>query len=95
MKEINLNEVKTQFSKYIDLVEAGETVIVCKRNVPVAELRPIMKKARRAPRLGWASIKMSSSFDAPLSEKDLALWEQGHDRDPLRDYAPKASRLRK
>ena len=44
MIKLNINEIKTHFSKYIELVESGDTVIICKRNVPVAEIRPIEKK---------------------------------------------------
>lgn len=89
MIKLNLNEVKTQFSKYIDLVEGGETVVVCKRNVPVAEIRPIEKWEKKAPKLGWAE----GSFDVPadfndLPDEELIKWE-GDENDPLRKYAPK------
>ena len=33
MVKLNLHQVKAQLSKYIGMVEAGEVVIVCKRNV--------------------------------------------------------------
>jgi prevent-host-death family protein len=83
MKKLNLHEVKTQFSKYIELVEAGETVIVCKRNVPVAEIRPIARKVKKIPELGWAE----GTFTVPegfkeMSEEELAQWEGDKD-DPL------------
>ena len=55
MIKLNIHEIKTQLSKYIELVEAGETVLVCKRNIPVAEIRSIGKtKQKRKPVLGWA-----------------------------------------
>ena len=52
--KLNLHEVKDQFSKYIEMVESGETIVVCKRNIPVAEIRPIEKKEKRTPILGSA-----------------------------------------
>lgn len=41
MTRVNVQEAKTQFSKYLDRVSKGETIIVCKHNIPVAELRPV------------------------------------------------------
>src|SRR6266699_3220106 len=43
--KLNIHEIKDQFSKYIDMVESGQTIVVCKRNIPVAEIRPIEKKS--------------------------------------------------
>jgi prevent-host-death family protein len=84
MKKLNLHEVKAQFSKYIELVEAGEVVIICKRNVPVAEIRPIAKKHKKVPELGWAegTFTVPDDFDA-MSDEDLAQWEGDKD-DPLK-----------
>jgi prevent-host-death family protein len=95
--KLNLNEIKSQFSKYIDLVESGETVIVCKRNVPVAEIRPIEQKKKRVPKLGWAEgqIKLPASGIAAFSEKDLRLWEGEDMKDPLMKYAPKRTNRKK
>jgi len=88
MKKLNLNEVKTRFSKYIELVEAGETVIICKRNVPVAEIRPIARKRKKTPELGWAkgTITIAADFDA-MSAEELAAWE-GDEKDPVREFRP-------
>lgn len=93
--KLNLYEVKARFSKYIDLVESGETVIVCKRNVPVAEIRPIPRKEKGRPKLGWAegSAAAPANFNE-MSEKELAEWE-GDDHDPLLKYAPRKSKSRK
>src|SRR6266446_7556334 len=90
MVKLNIHEFKTQFSKYIDLVESGETVIVCKRNVPVAEIRAIEKKKKRTPIFGSAAGmgEILPSFYEPMTEEELADWEGGPD-DPLREFAPK------
>jgi prevent-host-death family protein len=84
MKKLNLHEVKAQFSKYIELVEGGETVIICKRNVPVAEIRPIAKKEKKVPELGWAegAFAIPNDFNE-TSEEELVQWEGDAD-DPLR-----------
>jgi antitoxin (DNA-binding transcriptional repressor) of toxin-antitoxin stability system len=43
MVTINIHEAKTHLSKYARLVKSGETVILCDRNVPFAEWRPLPK----------------------------------------------------
>jgi prevent-host-death family protein len=93
--KLNLHQIKAEFSKYIELVESGETVIVCKRNVPVAEIRPIAKKEKKQPKLGWAegAAKMPADFNQ-MSEDQLAQWE-GDENDPLLKYAPRKTKGRK
>ncbi len=73
MIRLNIQEIKNQFSKYVELVEGGETVVICKRNLPVAEIRPIRKLKRRRPVLGAAkgTFKIPSSFYKPLPENLL------------------------
>ena len=51
MIQINMSEAKTHFSKYARLVKQGKTVILCKRNVPFAEIRPL-RTARNRRRFG-------------------------------------------
>src|SRR5215510_3230197 len=95
MFKANLHEVKAQLSKYIEMVEAGEVVIVCKRNVPVAEIRPIATRKKKIPELGWAdgACKVSRNFKE-MSKEELVHWE-GDDVDPLRKYARKRTRMKK
>ena len=97
MTKANIHAIKAQLSKYIGMVEGGETVVVCKRNIPVAEIRPIARKKKRIPKLGWAEGrgKILPSFDDPMSAKEIRLWEEGHEHDPLRDYAPRRKARRR
>lgn len=41
MIKVNIHEAKTHLSRYVDRVEQGEMVVVCRHNQPVAELRAI------------------------------------------------------
>ena len=50
MIQININEAKSRLSKYAKLVKAGETVVLCERNKPFAEIRPLDRKGS-APRV--------------------------------------------
>jgi antitoxin (DNA-binding transcriptional repressor) of toxin-antitoxin stability system len=50
MIQININEAKSKLSKYARLVKSGETVILCDRNKPFAEIRPLDHRGS-APRV--------------------------------------------
>ena len=41
MIKVNIQDAKTHLSRYIDRVEQGDVVVVCRHNRPVAELRAI------------------------------------------------------
>ena len=69
--KVNVQEVKTYFSRYLDAVEKGDVVIVCRHNKPIAELRAIPKEdeQRKAPRFGlWEGFGVSESFFEPLPD---------------------------
>ena len=50
MIQININEAKARLSKYTKMVKAGETVVLCERNKPFAEIRSLDRKGS-APRV--------------------------------------------
>lgn len=76
---MNIHEAKAKLSHYLKMVQDGATVIICKRDVPIAELRPPkpMKKrelghARKMyPNFTWDS----SALLEPMSEEEWKLWE--------------------
>ncbi|MDE2906099.1 MAG: type II toxin-antitoxin system prevent-host-death family antitoxin, partial [Acidobacteriota bacterium] len=43
MVRVNIAEAKARLSTYLDSVEQGETVVLCRRNVPIAEIRALPK----------------------------------------------------
>ena len=81
MIPLNVNEAKAHLSKYLRAVEAGETVVLCRRNVPIAEIRALPVKAesassRSAPRpFGLAGDRgepLPASFFDELPDQVLA-----------------------
>ena len=54
MLQLNINEVKTHLSNTLARVEKGETVIICKRNKPIAQLIPIEPKQMKKRPIGLA-----------------------------------------
>ena len=70
MIQININEAKSKLSKYTKLVKAGETVILCDRNKPFAEIRPLDRRGS-APRvfgLSKGMFKVDPEFFAADEE---------------------------
>ncbi len=68
---LNVHDAKTHLSKYLARVEQGETIVLCRRNEPVAELRPIRKK-RTTPRpigLEKGRFQVGPHFDEPLPDE--------------------------
>jgi antitoxin (DNA-binding transcriptional repressor) of toxin-antitoxin stability system len=70
MVHINIHEAKTHLSKYLPRLEAGETIVLCKRNVPIAEIRPLPKHNAAARVLGLDrdKVQILPSFFEPLPE---------------------------
>lgn len=45
---INVHEAKAKLSEYLAAVEAGESVQICRRNVPVAQIVPLPDEMLKA-----------------------------------------------
>ena len=72
MKKVNLYEAKAHLSALVDRVAQGESVLICRRNVPAAELRPVPKARRTRRPIGLVpGFTVPDSFFEPLPE-DLA-----------------------
>ena len=71
MIKANIVEIKAKLSEYLARVEQGERVVICNRNRPVAELRPI-EPSRTEPRpIGGmeGQIEILPSFFDPLPDE--------------------------
>ena len=76
MIRINIAEAKAHFSRYIETGEKGETVTVCRRNVPVAEIRPLPQVLEKKRPVGIdRGMEVPASFFDPLPDNLLAAFE--------------------
>jgi antitoxin (DNA-binding transcriptional repressor) of toxin-antitoxin stability system len=77
MITLNLNQAKTHLSECIAQAEAGETVIICKRNKPVAELRAIPQPQNKPRPIGLLKGQFSvpEEFFEPLPDEIIAAFE--------------------
>ena len=76
----NINEIKTHFSSFLAKVSNGETVLVCKRNVPIAEIKPIAALPSKKRPIGLAGkeypdFEISDAFFDPLSDDIVAAFD--------------------
>ncbi len=72
MKQVNIQEAKAQLSHLLDRVAEGHTIIVARRNVPVAELRPVGGPGNKKRVIGLlrGRFEVPKSFLKPLPKGD-------------------------
>jgi len=76
MKQVNIHQAKTQLSKLLRRVAAGEEISIAKRGVPVARLVPVSKaKPKRGLGAYGDTIKIADDFDGPLPDEILDAFE--------------------
>jgi antitoxin (DNA-binding transcriptional repressor) of toxin-antitoxin stability system len=102
---INIHEAKAKLSEYLEAIQHGEQVLICKRNRPVAELR-VVERSRVEPRdltPVYPDWKISPAFFEPLTDEVLDAFERSRlpeSRSPIiaektRSYATKRRSGRK
>jgi prevent-host-death family protein len=79
MFRVNIHEAKAHFSDCVRRARQGERVVVCDRNVPVAEIVPFRPDAESRPRrigfLDSAGIDAPPEVFAPATEDEILAWE--------------------
>ncbi|MSP61349.1 MAG: type II toxin-antitoxin system Phd/YefM family antitoxin [Myxococcales bacterium] len=73
MKEVNVHEAKTHFSRLLRRVQAGEEILIARAGKPVARLMPL-EPPRKSRQLGQDEglFEVPEDFDAPLPDDVLA-----------------------
>ncbi len=76
MRKVNTHEAKTQLSRLLRRVAAGEEITIANRGVPVARLVPVpTENPMRKLGMYGDTIKIPDDFDAPLPDEILDLFE--------------------
>ena len=76
-KRLNMHEAKTHLSEHVAQLKKGDRIILCRRNRPVAEIRPL-NEPEDEPRpvgLGRGLVEVPDSFFDPLPDDILDLFE--------------------
>lgn len=77
MVVVNVHQAKTQLSRLLARVEAGEEVVIARRGVPVARLVGVKPPGKRQPDVLKGKVAVPDSFLDPLPEEELKGWEGG------------------
>ncbi len=77
MIKLNIHEAKTHLSRYLPALAKGETILLCKRNQPIAEIRPITQPPGKPRPIGLAKERFTvpDTFFEPLPEDELDAFE--------------------
>jgi antitoxin (DNA-binding transcriptional repressor) of toxin-antitoxin stability system len=75
MTKINVQEAKTHLSRYLDQVEQGDVIVVCRHNRPIAELRAIATAPVRPLRFAGllkGVVTWAPDAFAPMTDDEMA-----------------------
>jgi antitoxin (DNA-binding transcriptional repressor) of toxin-antitoxin stability system len=77
MIKLNIHEAKTHLSEYLAKLEEGETIVLCRRNTPIAEIRPLPTISKKPRPIGLAKkvFRVPQAFFEPLPEELIAAFE--------------------
>lgn len=74
----NIYEVKAKLSEYLEAAAKGERVLICNRNRPVAELRPVAAAPTKPRPIGGAAgFTVPPSFFEPLPDDLVDAFDGG------------------
>ena len=77
MYVVNVHQAKTELSRLLARVEAGEDVVIARRGEPVARLVACKARSRRQPDVLKGKVVVPDTFFDPLPEEELTAWEGG------------------
>jgi prevent-host-death family protein len=73
---VTIHQAKTNLSKLIQKVAAGEEVIIARGAKPVARLVAVGEvKGKRMPGALKGTLRVGPEFFEPLPERELSRWE--------------------
>ena len=77
MMRVDIADAKTHLSRYLDSVEKGERVVICRRNVPIAEIHPVSRPLTDPRPVGIdREMTVPSSFFEPLPDDLLDAFDR-------------------
>ena len=75
MYVVNVHRAKTELSRLLARVEAGEDVVIARRGRPVARLVACAARSERRPDVLKGRVTVPDTFFDPLPDEELAAWE--------------------
>jgi prevent-host-death family protein len=76
MSVVTIHAAKTNLSKLLARVEAGEEIVIARGKTPIARLTPIHRpKAKRQFGAFKGVVSVGPEFFEPMTHAELAEWE--------------------
>jgi prevent-host-death family protein len=75
-KSVGVHEAKTNLSKLLERVSAGEEIAITRRGEEVARLVPVRRSGTRRLGIDRGRWTVPEDFDAPLPDDVLATFDQ-------------------
>lgn len=85
MTVVTIHKAKTELSKLLKRVEAGEEIVIARGGKEVAKLvpaQPVAVKTRGWGALKHLNLQLPDSFFDPLPDDELDAWEGKYGSDP-------------
>ena len=79
MVSANLAEAKKHFAHYTRLVKNGTVVVLCERNKPIAEIRPLGHHSAKRPKRKIGLMKGLCPVGLEFLQEDLEIARDFHD----------------
>ena len=97
MFRTNVADAKARLSEYLDRAARGERILICRHNKPIAELRGV-EEFRSEPRPvgplpGRPTFALTERFFDPLSDEELASWEDSNEPSDRANSGARTSRV--
>lgn len=93
MPTYTVHQAKTNLSKLIELAEAGEEVIIARRDTPAVRIVPLQAKI---PKRQFGAFKgeapVTDAFFDPLADDELAAWDGAERLSAKSRIAPKVAK---
>lgn len=77
METVKIEDIRKDPRRYLDQVEAGETLLIVREDRPIAEIKPVVATGRPSRPFGLCAGEFTTpdNFDDPLPEDVLAPFE--------------------
>jgi antitoxin (DNA-binding transcriptional repressor) of toxin-antitoxin stability system len=77
--QVTVHAAKTNLSKLIEAVLAGEEVVIAKGKQPVVKIVPLPRSQFKIGLLKGQITGSGPNFFEPMDDEELTLWESGEE----------------
>jgi prevent-host-death family protein len=75
MTTVTIHDAKTNLSKLLARVEAGEEIVIARGKTPIARLTPVRPPIERRFGAYKGIVSVGPEFFEPMTDAELAEWE--------------------